>query len=263
MFRELQGKVVHTETTKMLNIMRGANIINGIALIIIGLVAMVAGCKGSMPYSSSLIKVYCLIFGLGLLLFELRTGARYHRFVRKYFGFMYSFTGKTLLIIFTATLSYSLMGCSDPLALAVGIYTTVNGIFNCFVIFNHPAFANGVPKEANSADLPYVEDLEIGSRGGQMDQYTRQQHTQPSASQYGASAEDDSNPFAAPSDTQPSHSYSGPTKYGSDGIPIAANYDAPDAPLPNATSGGDNPFGGESVNGAENPFADSSVRDVL
>lgn len=279
-FQNLQGKIVHTETTAMLNIMRTANLINGIALIAIGSVALTLSCDDDMPYSSGLIKVYCLLFGIALTLFEMRTGARYHAFVRKYFGFMYSFMGKTLLIVFTATLAYSLMGCSDPLALVVGIYTTVNGVFNCFVIFNHPAFANGPPKEAASRDLPYVEDLEIGARGGQMDQYTRQQNTQPggqqqsSAGAYGTSAEDDSNPFAAPSDTQP-QPYSGPTKYSSDGTPMAAAvggsngsgaYHVQDVPLPGTGGGGDaNPFGGDSVNGGDNdnPFADSAVRDVL
>jgi hypothetical protein len=276
-FHDLQSKIVHTETTKMLSTMRVANVINGVALIALGVVAFTLSCDDDMPYSSGLIKVYCMLFGLGLVLFELRTGARYHAFVRKYFGFMYSFMGKTFLIIFTATLSYSLMGCSDPLALAVGIYTSINGLFNCFVIFNHPAFANGPPKEAASRDLPYMEDLEIGSRGGQMDQYTRQQATQPSsAAQYGASAEDDGNPFAAPSDTQPAQSYSGPTTYASDGTPVTHGYDAPSVPSYNDVNGDASagagqrgaqadvdPFGGQSGDGGENPFADGPVRDVL
>ncbi len=59
---------------------------------------------------------------------------------QKYFGFMYSFTGRSLFIFFAGTMTYAL---ANWLSWITGTITLLNGIFNGYVICVHPAFKTG------------------------------------------------------------------------------------------------------------------------
>jgi hypothetical protein len=60
--------------------------------------------------------------------------------IQRNFGFMFSFIGRTLFIIFCGT-----MACAIGywLGYIMGTATFLNGLFNGYVILVHPAFRNG------------------------------------------------------------------------------------------------------------------------
>lgn len=69
--------------------------------------------------------------------------------LRRNFGFMFSFYGRTFFILFCATMLFAL---NVWLGWLMGVITALNGIFNGYVICVHPAFKSG---ELNARSDPY------------------------------------------------------------------------------------------------------------
>jgi len=65
------------------------------------------------------------------------------------FGFMYSFSGRSLFIVFAGSMVYAM---NNWLAWIVGSLTMLNGIFNGYIICVHPAFKTG---ELSAKGDPY------------------------------------------------------------------------------------------------------------
>ena len=66
--------------------------------------------------------------------------------IRRNFGFLYSYSGRTLFILFIASLclgTTSDNGGITELGWITGILTFINAMFNCFVVYSHPAFKSG------------------------------------------------------------------------------------------------------------------------
>ena len=79
-----------------------------------------------------------------LFCFECRL-KRMEEDVRRNFGFLYSYTGRTCFIVFIATICFGATAGDDTgaLGIACGAITFINAIFNCFVIYQHPGFGKG------------------------------------------------------------------------------------------------------------------------
>lgn len=60
--------------------------------------------------------------------------------LRRNFGFMFSFVGRALFIIFCATMTFAM---NNWLGYVVGSLTFLNGFFNGYVICVHPSFKTG------------------------------------------------------------------------------------------------------------------------
>ena len=90
--------------------------------------------------------------------------------VRRNFGFLYSYTGRTLFIVFIATICFGATGGtgdnSGALGIACGTVTFINAFFNCFVIYQHPAFTRegGIDRNADPGAM-YVSGEVLAAQG--------------------------------------------------------------------------------------------------
>lgn len=69
--------------------------------------------------------------------------------IQRNFGFMFTFTGRTLFLIFCGTMALAM---GNALGYVMGAATFLNGIFNGYVILVHPAFRTG---ELSASSDPY------------------------------------------------------------------------------------------------------------
>lgn len=98
------------------------------------------------------LMVYQGVFGLLLLLFELRIGP-VARWIKKQFGFMFTFSGRLVFLVFVGAVTFGMIHdrptniedasswqYSMDWIIGVGIATLVNALVNAAVICSHPAF---------------------------------------------------------------------------------------------------------------------------
>jgi hypothetical protein len=76
------------------------------------------------------------MFSLLLICFECNLAAVRVK-LRKNFGFLFSFAGRTLFLVFTATIS---MASGWTWGYILGVITICNAAFNAIVLKQHPAF---------------------------------------------------------------------------------------------------------------------------
>jgi hypothetical protein len=104
-----------------------------------------------------------------LFCFECRL-ARMEVDVRRNFGFLYSYTGRTLFIVFIATICFGATGGSQDsngiLGIVCGTITFLNAFFNCFVIYQHPAFTRegGIDRNADPGAM-YTSGEVLAAQG--------------------------------------------------------------------------------------------------
>ena len=82
---------------------------------------------------------YAIIFALTIILFEARIGSM-HKGLKYYFGFMFSWFGRTAFIVFIGSI---VIAGKWWACLLVGLFTFFVGAVNCCVICDHPAFKKG------------------------------------------------------------------------------------------------------------------------
>lgn len=138
-------KIRDLDTKSVISYLRYANLCNALCIITSGVVTVVTLSGGSFDLTTIFIGIYIAIFGCMLFCFECRL-TRMEPDVRRNFGFLYSYTGRTLFIIFIATICFGATTGGDggsALGYICGSITLVNAFFNCFVIYQHPAFGKG------------------------------------------------------------------------------------------------------------------------
>ena len=112
------------------------------------------------------LMVYQALFGLLLALFELRVGS-VARWVKRQFGFMFTFSGRLVFLIFVGAVCFGMIHTrpanlvdkteienweySSSWVLGVGIGTMANALINAFVVCSHPYFRDD-PKAAMTDD---------------------------------------------------------------------------------------------------------------
>lgn len=154
MYDRAARSIKETAPEKLTFCMRVTNIINAGLLIASGVITFTL--LNSCDDNCSILIVlafYTILFGLLLLIFELRSGPKSAKWIHGNCGFMYSNRGKAAFILFLATLCFSVTDKDLSglwwFCLLVGIYTTLNGIFACFVVALNPAY-----DEYTKANLP-------------------------------------------------------------------------------------------------------------
>jgi hypothetical protein len=128
--------VENTSLPVLLRWMRAINFILAILMILAGFFGLFSFATGDVV--DSLVGVYVILFGGLLLLFECRLKT-FETSVRKYFGFMYSYRGRTLFLAFVAVLCFGL----SVVGIVAGALTMAGALFNGYVIFRHPEFRSG------------------------------------------------------------------------------------------------------------------------
>lgn len=102
----------------------------------------------SINFSNIAVAIFVTFFGLMMTCLECNVG-NLAPMIKRNFGFLFSFVGRAIFILFCATLCYAF---NNWLGWIVGSVTAVNALFNAYVICVHPSFRSG---ELSAAGNPY------------------------------------------------------------------------------------------------------------
>jgi hypothetical protein len=135
-------KIREASAEDVIKWLRYANLSNGVCIMTGGVISFVT--LGVTSLTALAIGAYVVLFGCMLFCFECRM-KRMEEMVRRNFGFLFSYSGRTLFILFIATLCLGVTtnGSVSAIGWITGILTFLNAMFNCFVIYRHPAFKSG------------------------------------------------------------------------------------------------------------------------
>lgn len=135
-------------TQKVLRTLRKANMLNGVAMIVFGILGFL-NLFFALNITTVTINIYIMFFGLLLTCLECNFSNLAPKF-RRNFGFMFSFLGRIFFIFFSGTMCFA----SDSiLGYIIGAVTMVNALFNGYIVCMHPAFRRG--GELSGATDPY------------------------------------------------------------------------------------------------------------
>lgn len=125
-------------TKRMIYTLRAANLINGLLLVMVGILIFLSGMV-SITFTTVTVAAYIVFFGIMITCLECNIGNVAPKF-RRNFGFIFSFVGRTVFLLFCSTMLFAL---AVWLGYLIGAVTAVNGLFNGYVICVHPAFRTG------------------------------------------------------------------------------------------------------------------------
>mmetsp|Transcript_20132 Transcript_20132/g.35782 ORF Transcript_20132/g.35782 Transcript_20132/m.35782 type:complete len:245 (+) Transcript_20132:277-1011(+) len=126
--------ITEADESKALKILRYANLINAIVVVVVGVLSLLSlGDLLTVQISSLAVSLYVTCFGVLLCCFEVRL-SMIEKLVRLRFGFMYSFVGRTMFLVFIATLCFAR---DEAGTTVVSIITLLNAIMNAFVMWKH------------------------------------------------------------------------------------------------------------------------------
>ncbi|KAA0146529.1 hypothetical protein FNF29_08001 [Cafeteria roenbergensis] len=148
----LSNAIARTPLPWILWILRILNLTNGVLL---GVAAFESFFILDGSVTRTFLMVYEACFGLLLVLFELRVGP-VARWVKRQFGFMFTFAGRLAFLIFVGAVCFGMLHNRPPSlvmksdidsweysyswVLGVGIGTMANALVNSFVVCSHPYF---------------------------------------------------------------------------------------------------------------------------
>jgi len=89
-----------------------------------------------------LLLFYTIFFGGLLIAFHVRLRGGMARFLRRNFGFMFSWIGRFAFLLFVATLLFT---ANEQwwYVITIGVLTVLVAVFNCCILCNHPAYQAG------------------------------------------------------------------------------------------------------------------------
>jgi COPI associated protein len=124
--------------TKLLRVLRVFNMLNGLTMIATAILVFFVSIV-SISFTSLITSGLVCFFGILLTCLECNILGIAPK-LRKNFGFVFSFWGRAVFIVFCGSM---VMALSYWLAYIIGGVTMLNGFFNGFVICVHPAFRTG------------------------------------------------------------------------------------------------------------------------
>ena len=139
-----RSTVTSWSTSKLKSTLRIANMCNGMCLITLGIISWLS----IVSFTSVTVSCYVILFGLLISCLECNIGNLAPKLQRN-FGFMFSFSGRTLFIMFCGSMAFAM---GNWLGYIIGALTLLNGAFNGYVICVHPAFKSG---ELSAKGDPY------------------------------------------------------------------------------------------------------------
>jgi hypothetical protein len=169
--------------------LRFANIFNGLLLMFTAIIVFFVSVVGSdsvSPFAGVVISVYimcvdaecagrvfvlvvcametgvflsCSVFGVIMICVELNI-ANLQPLIKEQFGFMFTYRGRALFILFAATMA---IARNEVIAFITGGLTAVNAVFNMAVICVHPAWKEGGKFHKGDVTQPYstAEDTAV------------------------------------------------------------------------------------------------------
>mmetsp|Transcript_626 Transcript_626/g.1574 ORF Transcript_626/g.1574 Transcript_626/m.1574 type:complete len:232 (-) Transcript_626:357-1052(-) len=139
-------------------ILRLLNLINAALIIFAGIYTVIDISKlVTLKVATVAISVYLACFGCVLCCFEMRI-SMLEKAVRRRFGFMYTYVGRTLFLFFVATF---LIARQTTTTYAIAAITLVNGLINCYVTVKHGEYyadPTGKYSTAEDATATYVQN---------------------------------------------------------------------------------------------------------
>lgn len=139
--------VAQWPTKKVTRTLRMANMLNGLCMMLTGILVLLVGFV-NISFTNITVSSYVVFFGMMMMCLECNLGNLAPKF-RRNFGFMFSFIGRAIFIVFSATMLFAM---DYWIAFIVGGVTMLNGLFNGYLICVHPAFKTG---ELKAAGDPY------------------------------------------------------------------------------------------------------------
>lgn len=133
-----------------LRYVRFFNFANALALFLTGLFSLLT-VTNIFTVTFYFMCFYVMFFGLILCCFEMRFKWAEKR-VKESFGFLFTFMGRTIFILFLASFCFGLMGSNYSLGLAMGIVTSINALFNMVVMYRHGKFYQNPSEEYGTAE---------------------------------------------------------------------------------------------------------------
>lgn len=122
--------------TEASGFIRLTNLINAVLIIPVSVLGALAAITNPVTFINTFIfSVILFMFGSILCCFELRFGY-FENDIKKYFGFMFTYIGRTLFLTYISLFIFALINDS-AFIIIVGIYTLLNALLNCFVIYRH------------------------------------------------------------------------------------------------------------------------------
>ena len=136
-------KIREATPEQVLYWLRVANLSNGLCIIAGGVASFLTPAT-LLSMTSIAIAGYIILFGCVLFCFECRL-KRMEETIRRNFGFLFSYSGRTIFILFIASLCLGTTGDNgiSIWGIITGVLTFLNAMFNCFVVYSHPAFRSG------------------------------------------------------------------------------------------------------------------------
>jgi hypothetical protein len=132
----ISDKVRNANVSTLQRVLRVLTVLVALLLALSGILAFI---ELSLDVPLVLLALYVIIFSLILLGFELNI-TRLERSMFRYFGFMFTWFGRTMFLLFVATLAFGL-GTVGQIA---GGVTIALLIFTAYVMKTHPTLASKV-----------------------------------------------------------------------------------------------------------------------
>jgi len=128
------------------------NFVNALLLFLTGLFSLINVTNLlTLSISFYFMSFYIMLFGLLLCCFEMRFSWAERR-VRDSFGFLYTYMGRTLFLLFLSSFCFGIMSSQQSLGLAMGILTSINALFNMVVMYRHGKMFEDPSNEYGTAD---------------------------------------------------------------------------------------------------------------
>jgi COPI associated protein len=153
----------------------------GVALTAFAIVAFLVPSGAIPSFETVTISGYLVFLGLIMCTLELNFSLLQKK-LRRYFGFLFSFLGRSVFIMFAGSMALALALVSDggsgnggsglKFFTILGGVTILNGLFNCVVLLCHPSFTKerGIEADILMKD-PYASNGS-GSKDGSFDPAT-------------------------------------------------------------------------------------------
>ena len=151
----------------LLQAMHWVNILNSLAVIVSAVLIFLTIFTANL--AQAFIAGYLLVFGLMLLIFEMRL-TQYEDILRNDYGFMFTLIGRGLFLVFVGLLNLGVRHFA--VGQYVGIFTVANALFNMYVLAKNPswrtelALAEDAFGADNAAAAPGTASVEGAEEGG-------------------------------------------------------------------------------------------------
>jgi hypothetical protein len=144
------------------------NFVNATLLFLTGLFSLINIANVlTLSISFYFMSFYIMLFALLLCCFEMRFSWAERR-VRDSFGFLYTYMGRTIFLLFLSSFCFGIMSSQQALGLSIGIITSVNALFNLIVMYRHGKMFEDPSNEYGTADATatqYMRDNPELARG--------------------------------------------------------------------------------------------------